>query len=503
MPKLPKDAGPDTLRYLKDLEEQVRLLRTGNVDLQKRRFINAHPAVSRGDFITKGEFDDTVEQVAESLNKVNRSLRRAIAGVVVSGGVGASLPPPNHPMDFGYYKVNTEIFGGDFTDEVKGYTNLVYVGPVDYGPGDPPGPPSDRIAKLTAAISKFAQNNIYMMLDTEFGQILTHGDTLSAARPYWDKVKYICMGDEPDMTAAQLDSEIQQERNRIANLGLPARPMGVTLTPATTLNSDIINAQQLDFINIEAYTPTPQNHGDSQQNLATVRQLVERMVARIPASKKLVLILQGYDRNGCFRPISPDLVDMQDASYLWVKDNTRVAAMLSFSYGREGATGDCGVEYGGAHRYPELAARHRAIWAAISGGTGGGPATACGQGRPCCGGEDNNPNCPRWCSGGDYETPVRDAQDRYGAVAPPTVIDPDNRNHVLDPPAYMAGVVATFNTDNPSLIARVDPGHDGKEIQVKRLGATDFHEQHVLWSGGGDQAFVRRFYAATCYPAEF
>lgn len=503
MPRLPNDAPPDTLRFLKDLESKLRKLAEGNVDLSRRRFTNASPAVSRGDFITKAQFDDQVEEIVNGIKVVDRNLRRAINGVVVGGNTtGSSLPAPNHPMDFGYYKVNTVNFGGDLTAEVKGYTNLTYVGAVDYGPF--PSPASDRIAAMTAAVKKFAENNIYMMLDMEFGQVLTQGDVLTLARPYWEKVKYICMGDDgfAPATGAALDNEITQTKTRINNLGLAMKPIGITLTPNAVLTGDLIFATQLDFVNVEAYTPSPQSHGGSQQNLQTVKQLVDRQIARVPAAKKVLLILQGYDRNGCFRPVSPDLVDMQDASYMWVKDNTRVVGMLIFSYGREGAVGDCGVEYGGSHKYSELAARHKAIWSALNGGGDTG-ANRCGQGRPCCGGEDNDPSCPRWCTGGDYEGPVRDAQDRYIAGAPATVIDPANHNHILDVIPYMAGVVAQFNSDNPTVVARVDPGHDGKEIQVKKKTNAEFSEQHVLWSGGGDAAFVRRFYAATCYPSQF
>jgi hypothetical protein len=488
----------DTERAIRDLEDEVRVLKTQNIDLHKRRFVNAHRAVSRSDFMTKGDFDDAIADIQKKTAEVIRRIGRGTSvgtGTGTGSPIPTTLPVPNHPMDFGYYRVDG-VREGNFIEEVRGWTNLVYVGPFDYMFESPPTSPSDGIALLTAGIDRLADAGFSIMLDVERGNRLTKAAVLSAAAPHWDKVKYLILGDEISTTAAALDTEIQALKNNVTNLGLAQKPVGVTLTPNTTLSSDSVFASLLDFVNIEAYSPDPANHGTSQQNIDTIKSLVDRMVARIPAQKRLTLVMQAYNRNNSFSPVSPDLVDLQRATYLMVYQNTRVDAIVMFAW----AFGN-----GGSQDLPELQGPHKEIWGAISGAPGSGSgATKCGQGRPCCGGLQNEEDCPRWCSGGDYEDQVKASISAYIAGAPSSVITPPET--VLDAPTYMAGVVARINADYPTLEAKVDPGHDGKEIIVHLKGTTAFSEQYALWAGGGSDATIRRppgFYRATCYPSRF
>lgn len=505
--RYPADASPEAQRVFEALWREIEAIRRQNTDLHKRKFINAGPAVSRGEFVTKGQLDDAVTALKDATTTGDKRLARAIGGPGhlpfaptpggLPGPIGGGLPVPNHPMDLGYYKVDT-IQYGKFADDVKSYTNLTYIDPSDCGFASPPTPVADVFANLKSAIARLAGAGLKICLSVDRGSILTKGATLQAAQPYWDKVKYVFLGDELDITKDQLNTEIVALRANMTNLGLPIKPVGVTFTPSQILQSDRVTAQEIDVVGVEnymIYTSDPTGALSSSEDAALMKDLVERQRSKIPATKGIILIVQAYDLNGSFTKITPNLVDLQSSAYLAVYQDTRVQGILMFSYGRPGGTKD----------HPELIPNHRSIWAAISGGASG--TRLCSQGRPCCGGTGNPDNCPRWCSGGNYQSAVASSYLNYVSVAGPTIIDPATPNHILDIPAFMNGVVAQFNAEHPELIAQITEGHDGKEISVKLKGDTELSEQYalwlgaqqlVLWSGSPPQA-----YRATCYPASF
>lgn len=114
-------------------------------------------------------------------------------------------------------------------------------------------------------------------------------------------------------------------------------------------------------------------------------------------------------------------------------------------------------------------------------------------------------NCPRWCSGGDYEEAVKAVTSAYidGVGAG---LDPSNPKHVLDSVLYMAGVVAGINAQYPDLESMVEAGQDGKQIMVRKKGNQDFTEHYKMWTGGGSSTYTRQIdalYAATCFPSRW
>lgn len=504
--RIPKDASEEARQVFHAIWDALDQMQTGNRNLNQNRLSNVHDGLRSNDAVTKRQLDEAVSDVKTGVDKAIKKVRVAIAGTVPTTGASGSgsgsgtgeFPAANHAIDFGYYFVDSKF--GQFEGEVKAFTNLAYIGPNNMLAVGSPA--TDVQAALGLAIGRLTAAGIKVLLDVEAGGLITIDQCLSAAAPYWDKVKYVNYNGDWGGTKAALNSGIITLRNKIAAMGLADRPIGIT-NDGSTFAGDWVDAEQLNYVLVECYSLDPGNHGSNQQNIDSMVATVNKLKARVDAGKQVGLIFQGYDRNGVFTPITPDLVDMQGASYLLGNLDTRVPIMLIFSYARSGGT----------QAHPELKPKHQAIWSAIQGatggttggGTGGGTgsgATDCGQGRPCCGGVTGS-NCPRWCSGGDYEQQFFASQGAYIASAPATVVDPSNRNLIIDSVAYMNGIVAQFNADNPTLIAIFEPGNDGKQAAVKAKGDATKSEHYKCWSGGGANTFVRYLYAATCYGARF
>src|SRR5262249_15633930 len=153
-------------------------------------------------------------------------------------------------------------------------------------------------------------------------------------------------------------------------LGLDdTKPVGVTLTPDTALNNDIIYADW-QFINVEAYTQPCSCQACGAATAAEEIQAVGGRTAAIkaplPASKFLTLAMQGYDRNGAFTNL-PVLTELNRATYFsMAKGDPRVRGIIIFDYSRQGNQCGTGASYGfGTRGHPELVAAHREIWADI------------------------------------------------------------------------------------------------------------------------------------------
>jgi hypothetical protein len=497
----PTDGGPDVQRFAREVREAIEALQARNVEMNGRRIVGTSRPVDPGDYANKAYVDALVKGALSHVDQKLVKIRTRLGGPTSTGGgtpSGPVLPAPNHNMDFGYYKVVHRNKAGeyeqDFLDEVKGFTNLTYIGGSDFGISTSTA--GERKAGMTDGIRHVAQDSsLRMMLDFEFHTgTLTINDVIDAAQAHWDRIAYVVAGDELDGTAAEMNEKLQLIKSAIESRSLNVPPMGATFAPATTLVTDAIFAPLLDFVNIEAYSRDPANHGTSQQNIDAITATVNQMKARVPTNKQLGMIFQAYDRNGAFGPIVPDLTELQAATYGMCAQDQRVFAMLLFAYGRPD----------GSKANPELIPYHKAIWTALGGGGAGG-ATQCGQGRPCCGGVGNPANCPRWCDGGDYATFVDDAIRAYITIAPPGVFSTLTPPTLVDEAAgavFVAGTVAALNTAQPGLTSVPDPD-DGKEIIVKKKVGAVFSENYAIWASDFRVRFNPGSYRATCYPADF
>lgn len=287
-----------------------------------------------------------------------------------------ALPVPPR-LDFGYYRVDNVPSGGSSSGaEVSPWTNLAYVDwwadarAFDFAEGADMTPVLDHMAgilqRLSAAGLSFVMDVAY---GGAWGPRLTKAAILGVAAPHWDRIGYVILGNELELDRATADAALAEWRSALANLGLPPRPIGITLTPAYVLGNPEMLQAAWDFIAIEAYTPACTcdscGTGSAQQQIAAIAEQVAAMEAAIPAAHDLVMVLQGYDRNGAFTDADL-LAEINRATYFdMVKGEPRYRAMLVFAWDREGSTcaGNPYPQFG--HGTSELAAVravHQAIW---------------------------------------------------------------------------------------------------------------------------------------------
>jgi len=259
-------------------------------------------------------------------------------------------PPPNHPIDFGYYFVDGKY--GDYRGEVNCYTNLYYALPVNNYFSDANWPPLFQESMANAAAE---ERRIHLNLnwDALGGNI---GQVLDIAAPFWSSVARIEMQDEPGWSRAETEQNVSSLRSMLAARGLPARPIGNVYTRSQILNDDAPDANGLDWVGIEAYL-NPPGSPDPGTNTEELRLYLNVAKARVPASKDIVLVMMAYDRNGAWTNIET-LVEIQYNTYtLAAANDPRVVAITMFAYGRPGGSRD----------HPELKAAHREIGKALFG----------------------------------------------------------------------------------------------------------------------------------------
>lgn len=314
------------------------------------------------------------------------------AVTAVDAGAPDAGPPDaattTHPptLDFGYYRVDLVAAGGQsYASAVRAWTNLAYA---DWGTDArafdvPEGGDMTPVRNNMAGIlRRLTAEGLGVMMDVSWGIAwgprLTKAGILQTAAPYWDSIRYLVLGDELTLTQAEADAAITEWRNALTALGLAARPIGVTLTPDAVLAGASVPGVLLadwDFIAMEAYTPACTcaacGNGTPADELAAVAASVAAQEARIPADKDLVMVLQGYDRNGAFRDITT-LAALNRATYFdMVRGKPRYRAMVVFNWYREGST--CTANpyptWGhGSSAYPSLQSAHQEIWRDLVGG---------------------------------------------------------------------------------------------------------------------------------------
>lgn len=277
------------------------------------------------------------------------------------------------PIDFGYYRVDNVPSGGQsYAHVVKAWTNMAYVD--WYADGRAfDSPPAQVVANMQGIMQRVTSQGLSLMMDVGYpgawGQVLTKADILSAAAPYWGSVKYIILGDELQLTSSAANQIIAEFRTGMTNMGLEPRPIGVTLTPAYVLSDPGILQASFDFIAIEGYTPDCScvscGGGSTQAEIDAIAADIADQEAMIPADKSLVMIMQGYDRNGAFTNIDT-LAEINRATYFqMVKGKSRYRAIAVFNWHREKSTcpGNPYPAYGhGSSGYPQLQTVHKEIW---------------------------------------------------------------------------------------------------------------------------------------------
>src|SRR5688572_30215715 len=94
---------PEVMKVLRQIDSELERLNHQNIDLNKRRFLNAHDAVSRGDFITKRQLDEAVSELKDKVQTLSRRRRALVSGGGATTPTQGNLPTATHPMDYGYW----------------------------------------------------------------------------------------------------------------------------------------------------------------------------------------------------------------------------------------------------------------------------------------------------------------------------------------------------------------------------------------------------------------
>jgi hypothetical protein len=298
------------------------------------------------------------------------------------------LPAPNHSLDFGYYFVDHPRYG-DYWNEVNHYTNLYMAGGTDM-------PDWQNRLRISLQRAVEEDKSIYLSLGMPnakddngndidpYAYIPTIAAILDVAVPYWNKIKYIELADEPDwgvgapLPYKEINLRIEIfERVRVEK-GLPQGPLvGIVYTPdqiTKTIENECglpnrITRSNLDWLGVMAYLDPP-GDDDSAVNIQQLNELIDEAKCKTVheteqgrVEKNLILVMQAYDRNGHWHNIDA-LVDLQAPVYLRAYGDPRVVAITMFAYARPGGTRD----------HPELKVPHQAIWSAISASSGEPPA---------------------------------------------------------------------------------------------------------------------------------
>ena len=235
-----------------------------------------------------------------------------------------NLPPPNHPILFGYYYADGRY--GDYTAEVNSYTNLYIADSSIYDTA------TDWKPSFRQSLQRASSNNknILLMVNNEN----TRNEVLDIAKPFWDNVKLIEVGHEPNWDRLTAESKINELKSQLSAKGLPLKPIGITFVSL----SDAVNAQGMDWAGVEAYI-NPPGDSNTQTNVNQLNSLITQAKSTIPSNKNIVLIMMAYDRNGQWTNMQT-LKGLQQPVYMQAYNDPRVIAIAMFSYARTGGARD-------------------------------------------------------------------------------------------------------------------------------------------------------------------
>ncbi len=266
--------------------------------------------------------------------------------------------PPTHPPDpptdppkppdptvrapfMGYYLVDSPMYGDwwtevvDWTDAYHAWAWRGYIKDSSQPFTGPDGWMFEMRGKIRRAHD--AGKRIVLCLEVGNPNVPPPAALLDLAAPFWDAVELVDLADEPDWTAARADAAAVFVRSLLVERGLAPRPIGITLEyKAQALGSDIVNAKGIDWWGLECYRDPAHQDRPVAQLVEDLKGHVRKMAARVPG--KVLLIGQGYARNGAWTN-EDTLVALQRPVFdLLVELTPRAMGILWFSYGRPSGT---------------------------------------------------------------------------------------------------------------------------------------------------------------------
>lgn len=365
-------------RIVRDVNDEMAAFNQNSTDLKGRRITNSGLATNPDDLVPRKQLDAMVASVRRDI-AVLSGKKVPTQPQTTTPGAG-NLPAPTHPIDFGYWYVDrtreSDPAYGDFYGEVKGYTNM-YHSAGRFGYAEPGTPTSVWQQRMGAGMRRAAQDgkNIHWLIgedtpnmaDASY-EVCLRAMEMGGVEIIWPKVKTICISDEgiTDRAYAEQRAAFLRQKLRDRNLPDPPNGIGLGFFHSQLMTTNAVSATGIDWIGYECYLDAP---GDpvSSNNVARLNANIALAKSRIPSTKKISFIMQGYTRN--YRPDGvtfnwsnlDTLADIQIPVYLASYNDPRVFDISIFSYGRQ--TGTRHVDSRGGH----LAEKHKMIGAAILG----------------------------------------------------------------------------------------------------------------------------------------
>ena len=299
----------------------------------------------------------------------------------------AQLPPPDHPITFGYYYADKPQYG-DYRSSTNCYTDSYYL-LVKWGAqANPNDPLSVWFPKMQQQIADAvaAGKNVHLNLDFEDPDFISvspdltvtltplFGQVLDALAPYWNSVVRIELSDEPTWDSNKADAIARAVKQELDRRAMTRKPMGIVLGRGGLFKADDpglfsnpLNSTELSWIGVEAYLCAPgiqcqpdttNGDADSTTNISLLNQFLTKAKNRVEGSgKDVVLVMQGYTLSYTWDPWLSNVTDMQAATYLQAYNDSRVVGINIFAYGRPDGT----------VAHPEFQSAHKQIATALYG----------------------------------------------------------------------------------------------------------------------------------------
>lgn len=176
----------------------------------------------------------------------------------------------------------------------------------------------------------------------------------------WDYARLIDLGDEPKWSTIEQTEKVLEVKAYLAEKQLAQPPIGSVFGYK---DEGFKASREFNWVGLEAYLEPPgDQYSKPGEVYAAVRaRLKLEALKRVSPAHCVVVVLQGYDRNGNFTNY-PALVELQRQTIKVAFElfPEKLLGFLLFSYGREGILSD-GRPYGGTRRYPDVQRIHEQL----------------------------------------------------------------------------------------------------------------------------------------------
>lgn len=236
-------------------------------------------------------------------------------------------------VPFGFYYANSLEFGIRRFRDVQGFSKVY----ADFEVGSPWPRLLGKV--LWCDLGMYAA-------DEESPEAIRH--KIELLRPKWGKVRVLECRDEPppvSWPAGKLDAIAKRVKAVVKGAGLAPKPVGYNYGPDDILRTDRWNVPSVDYIGFELYLKRKAGETPAM-SARRVTPLFNKLVARIPAGKKITMVAMAYDQRKTL--ISPDrwaaanLVAIQEPTFSCANSlGDRLLTLLAFNYaGRVGGVSD-------------------------------------------------------------------------------------------------------------------------------------------------------------------